>query len=131
MKVADFKKQMAHPLAQLAAKVFADRNIAHRAHWKAQGAGSYAEHIALGEFYDEIVDAIDAIIEADQGMYGLIDDFTVEDEKPENMATYIMQGASWIESNRDKFSKCAAVLALIDDLTAIYLRTSYKLNNLK
>jgi len=131
MKVSELKKTLEHPLAQLAAKVFSDRNIAHRAHWKAKGVGSYAEHIALGEFYDAIVGAIDAIIEADQGMYGLIDDFTVEDDKPENMAEFIKQGSSWIETNRDKFSKCAAVLALIDDLTAIYLRTAYKLANLK
>lgn len=120
-----------YPIEELAARVFAARNAAHRAHWAAKAEGSFAKHMALGEFYDGIVDAIDSIIEVDQGMYGLIGDFTVEDVKPTDFAKYIRGEAMWIEMNRDKFSKCMAALALIDDLTAIYLRTAYKLTNLK
>jgi hypothetical protein len=111
--------------------VFSARNAAHRAHLAAKGAGSFAQHMALGEFYDGIVDAIDSIVEVDQGMYGLIGDFTVEDVKPTDFAKFVRDEAIWIEMNRDKFSKCNATLALIDDLTAIYLRTAYKLTNLK
>jgi hypothetical protein len=131
MKVSELKKATEGPLEQLAARVFAARNITHRAHWAAKGAGSYAEHIALGEFYDGVIDAIDSIIEVDQGMYGLIADFTVEDSKPTDMAKYLRDEGAWIEANRANFSKCSAVLNLIDGLSAIYLRTSYKLTNLK
>lgn len=34
--------------------------------------GSYAQHKALNEFYDELLDAIDTLIESYQGKYGLI-----------------------------------------------------------
>lgn len=119
-----------HPIEQLAARVFSARNAAHREHLKVKGAGSYAAHVALGAFYDDVIGAIDSIIETDQGMYGLIGDFSVEDVKPTDFAKFIRDEAIWIELNRDKFSKCAATLALIDDLTAIYLRTAYKLTNL-
>lgn len=149
MKTADLKAQMEkvkgkevaeeqaenvqnnpHPIEQLAARVFSARNAAHSGHLAAKGAGSFAKHMALGEFYEEVIGAIDSIIETDQGMYGLIGDFTVEDVKPTDFANFIRSEAMWIETNRATFSKCAATLALIDDLTAIYLRTAYKLTNL-
>lgn len=120
-----------HPIEQLIARVFSARNAAHRAHLAAKGDGSFAKHMALGDFYDEIIGKIDEIIEIDQGMYGLIGDFSIEDVKPADFAKFVREEAMWIEVNRDKFSKCAATLALIDDLTAIYLRTAYKLTNLK
>lgn len=120
-----------HPIEQLIARVFSARNAAHRSHLAAKGDGSFAKHMALGEFYDEIIGKIDEIIEVDQGMYGLIGDFSVEDVKPEDFAKFVREESMWIEMNREKFSKCAATLALIDDLTAIYLRTAYKLTNLK
>ena len=87
--------------------------------------------MALGAFYEDVIEAIDTVIEVDQGAYGLIADFTIEDIKPDDFAKFIRDEAAWIELNRDKFSKCNAVLALIDDLTAVYLRTAYKLTNLK
>jgi len=120
-----------HPIEQLIARVFSARNAAHRGHLAVKGDGSFAKHMALGEFYESIIGNIDEIIEVDQGMYGLIGDFSVEDVKPDDFAKFIREEAMWIEMNRDKFSKCAATLALIDDLTAIYLRTAYKLANLK
>lgn len=114
-------------IENLAARVFSARNISHREHWKTK---STARHEALGDFYDSIIPAIDEIVEVHQGMYGLIDDFEVEDQQAVDIVSFIKSEAEWIESNRDKFSKCAAVLALIDDLTAIYARTAYKLANL-
>jgi hypothetical protein len=117
-----------HPINQLTARVFSARNASHRAHLLSK---SFSEHMALGAFYDEVIEKIDEVIEVDQGMYGLIGDFTVEDIKPTDFAKFIREEAMWIELNREKFSKCAATLALIDDLTAIYLRTAYKLTNLK
>jgi len=114
-------------IENLAARVFAARNIAHREHWK---TNSIARHEALGEFYDGIVDAIDEIIEVDQGMYGLIGGFEVEDQKVDDIVAFIKGEADWIVQNRDKFSKCQPVLNLIDGLLAIYLRTAYKLTNL-
>lgn len=114
-------------IENLAARVFAARNISHREHWETK---SIARHEALEAFYDAIIPAIDEIIEVHQGMYGLIGDFEVEDQQGVEIVAFIKSEAEWIESNRDKFSKCSAVLALIDDLTAIYARTAYKLAQL-
>jgi len=116
-----------HPIEQLVARVFAARNAAHREHIKTK---SFAQHMALGSFYDAIIGKVDEIIETDQGMYGLIGDFSVEDVKPTDFAKFVREEAIWMETNREKFSKCAATLALVDELTAIYLQAAYKLTNL-
>jgi hypothetical protein len=134
MKKTEAKEEQAenvqnnpHPIEQLVARVFAARNSAHREHVKTK---SYAQHMALGSFYESIICKVDEIIETDQGMYGLIGDFSVEDVKPADFAKFVREEAIWFETNRDKFSKCEATLALVDELTAIYLQTAYKLTNL-
>lgn len=114
-------------IEQLIARVFAARNVAHREHLKTR---SYAQHVALGSFYEDVICAIDAVVEAYQGRYGLIDIPKIEDPKISNVVSYLKDEAEWIEANRDKFAKCQAVLNLIDELTAVYLRTNYKLIHL-
>jgi hypothetical protein len=114
-------------IEQLAARVFAARNIVHREHWKTK---SYSQHMALGDFYEQVIGVIDEIIEVYQGRYGLIPAFTVADQKVASIETYLLNEAIWIETNRSKFATCSGVLALIDDLIAVYLRTNYKLTHL-
>ena len=50
--------------------MFMNRTIAHMAHLK---TSSYAAHKALNEFYDEVVDEADTLIEVAQGQYGKLD----------------------------------------------------------
>lgn len=50
--------------------MFAGRTATHILHLKTK---SFAEHKALNEFYDEIVDLADDLAEAAQGEYGLLD----------------------------------------------------------
>lgn len=114
-------------IEQLVARVFQARNAAHREHLRTK---SYAQHMALGSFYDEIIEAIDEIVEVYQGRYGIITLPPITDKAVSNIATYIMSEAVWIETNRNKFADCTAVQNLIDGLVAIYLRTNYKLTQL-
>jgi len=58
-------------IEQLIAKVFMARNNTHIAHWKTK---SYAEHVALGDFYDKVIDLVDSLVECYQGNFGLIGD---------------------------------------------------------
>jgi len=56
-------------IEELVTRVFSTRNAAHLAHWKTK---SFAEHSALGDFYDALIDGVDEIIEDYQGAFGLI-----------------------------------------------------------
>ena len=59
-------------IEQLVAKTFASRNAAHLQHWR---TSSFSEHMALNEFYDEIIELVDNLVEAYQGAFGLIKDY--------------------------------------------------------
>lgn len=115
-------------IEELAARVFQARDAAHRAHWR---TGSYAQHMALGDFYDEVIEAVDEIIEVYQGAFGLIGEFSVTTEPVLAISPYLQQEADWIAENRDLIAnRNDAVRNLIDGLGAIYRRAIYKLNNL-
>ena len=44
-------------------------------HRQVKGAGSFSTHSALGEYYDEIIEKVDALTESYQGKYGLVVDY--------------------------------------------------------
>lgn len=118
-------------IEELATRVFQARDAAHRAHWRTK---SYAEHKALDEFYHDVVDAVDAIIECYQGQFGLIGAFgvSVSAMNQDNMAKYLAAEADWIEENCEEIAQDSeSVENLIASLLEEYRTTVYKLVNLK
>lgn len=119
-------------IEQLISRVFYARNLAHYAHWRAKGDGSYAKHVALGEFYDGVIDAIDPLVEAYQGAYDLIGAIPAPSEMEKDILKCLQSDAEWIEDNHEKICKGnRAVANLIDELTGVYLSAIYKLRNLR
>jgi hypothetical protein len=119
-------------IEQLIARVFYARNLAHFAHWRATGAGSYAKHQALGSFYDGIIDALDSLVEAYQGAFDLIGNIPAPKDAGNDILKVLQADAEWIESNHEKICKGNRAIAnLIDGVTGVYLSTIYKLRNLK
>jgi len=113
----------------LVAKVFSTRGLAHLQHWNTP---SYAQHIALGSFYSDIIEDIDKIVEVYQGLFGKI----AVPELPavimsKNITKTLEDDIKWISDNRSKISKgISAIENLIDGLSETYLQTLYKLKNL-
>ena len=109
---------------QLAGRVFATRDFAHKTHL---ATGNYARHMALGDFYDEIIDEIDEIVECYQGQFDLIR--PVPAEPPVGDPVKVLQAdVAWINANRQQITKGDSSLAnLLDGLVATYQRTLYKL----
>lgn len=121
-------------IEKLIARVFATRNAAHIAHWKAKGMGSYAKHVALGEFYNAIISQLDDIVEMHQGAFGLIDAVTFPGvtASPSAIVEHIKEEAQWLEGNRSAIADgVCAIENQVDELTGIYLKSYYKLKNLQ
>lgn len=116
-------------IEQLVTRVFTTRNLAHLAHWKTK---SYAQHMALGDFYDALIDQIDNIVESYQGAFGLLSiDAAPQTPASKDITKHLEQELIWIANNREKIAKNVAALEnLIDALTETYMRTLYKLKNL-
>ena len=112
-------------IEELVSRVFAVRNAAHVAHWKSK---TLSEHMALGSFYDEIIDTLDKLVEAYQGYFGLIGEVPSASPTQAAIIPYITVEAAWISKNRSTIAKSVPALEnIVDELTGVYLITIYKL----
>lgn len=113
-------------LDKLITRVFADRNAAHAEHWVTK---SFAQHEALGEFYEGVIGAIDKYVEAYQGTFGQA--AKLPDQVPD-ITDYLRGQMLWLIENRSKISKEVPALEnLLDELTGVYMKALYKLENLR
>jgi len=89
---------------------------------------SYAEHKALQKYYEELPDAVDAIIEQYQGAYQTIIEYPSTYEPPKADAlqevTYIRD---FIVANRAVVGQYTSLQNEVDNLMSIVESTMYKL----
>ena len=119
---------------QFVALLFLARDMAHRAHLKATGPDSFAAHMALGNFYEGLVERADAFAEAYQGRYNeLLDIPLLENEYAGEIADVLEQQMAWIEDSREQICKRneTALHNLIDEAVSLYQSTLYKLRFLQ
>jgi len=110
--------------------LFLARDVAHSVHLNTR---SYAKHMALGDFYDKVVDLADSFAEAYQGRHGLVGPITLQSAKKNgNIIEFLTDSLSEIESNRYKVcdKKDTAIQNIIDEIVGPYLSTLYELQNL-
>lgn len=114
---------------ELISRTFAMRDAAHREHFRTT---SYARHMALGEFYAALPDAVDALVEAYQGMFDLVGDFDVKLTVGEyDIEAEMKDDIDWLQATRDDVcQEDPSLLALLDDIVNLYQRTLYKLKRL-
>ena len=105
--------------------------VTHIMHWQTE---SYAAHQALGEYYSEIPEAIDAVIEAYQGKTGIIlRSFPVETEVYEDMIplVYMEYLSQKLTDNRALFGVDPEIQNLVDAIADLIDSTMYKLRRFK
>ena len=107
--------------------MFMSRTAAHMSHLKTK---SYAQHKALDEFYTEIVDVTDDLIEAAQGQYGILDVPFVNISGNINDPIGMLQGhlkqleATMMNCDEDY------LMSIFQEIQKLYRSTLYKLINL-
>jgi len=115
-------------IEELITRVFCTRNCAHIAHWQSD---SYAEHTALGDFYEEIIDILDNFVEVYQGNYKKITDVEFDCECKDPIEQ-LQDDVVWIDKNYEALCHSVTPLKnILDELLSHYLRTIYKLKYLK
>jgi hypothetical protein len=113
--------------AELIVRCFCARTAAHLAHLKSR---KYATHIALNEFYEAIVDAVDEFAECYQGVFGVITTYPPCDDVQGEL-TPIKELREWVVEHRVKAARGQRELEnLIDEITAVCDRAIYKIVNL-
>lgn len=116
-------------IEELVGRVFAARNIAHLQHFTTR---SYAQHMALGEFYEDVISALDELVECYQGQFDVIGDVEVPMPDVEDVTAYLRDESDWIEANCEEIAADSQSIAnLVDNLVSVYTRTVYKLERFK
>ena len=122
------------PMGQFIAVLFLARDLAHKAHLRTTGPGSFAAHEALGDFYPAVVDLADSIIETYQGCeLTLIDIPLLDNEFPGEIKESMQAQRKWIKANRYKAvdKDETHIQNIIDEVVALYDRTIFKLHYLQ
>lgn len=121
-------------IGQFIAVLFLARDLAHRAHLRTTGPGSFAQHEALGEFYPAVVDLADTLAETYQGCeLTLIDIPLLDNEFPGDIEESMRAQLKWIKTNRYKAVEKdeTHMQNIIDEIVALYDRTIFKLHFLQ
>ena len=111
--------------------LFGARDTAHKLHLASR---SFAEHLALGDLYDALLESADSIAEQIQGKYGLMNLPTISDDvfKSESASTFIVELAKWAEESRTAFnSEDTHLLNEWDVVISVIYKAKYKIENLK
>lgn len=113
--------------ADFVGTLFLARDVAHSVHLNTR---SFSKHMALNEFYDNIVDLADKFAEAYQGRHGLIGPITLQGaKKTTNILEFLQDSLSEIESVRYKVCEKTdtPIQNIIDEIVGQYLSTLYKI----
>jgi hypothetical protein len=120
-------------MADRAVVVFASTMLhsitcAHILHLKTT---SYAAHMALGEYYHEVEDLIDAWIEAYQGKYGVIEKYENTFEQHDDALQYMSMMNDWLANTRKALPSDTELQNIVDEIVALIDSTIYKLKRFK
>lgn len=107
--------------------LFEARTQAHIFHLQAK---SYSSHIALGDYYEGVIDLADSIAENYQGRYEIIKSYPKVSVNSSDPIKFVEQVRSWIDKNRADCCKESEIQNIIDEVQSLNNSTIYKLKNL-
>jgi hypothetical protein len=119
-------------VGQFISTLFASRTQAHIFHLQTD---SFAEHKALNDYYDEIIDLTDGLVESFQGKYGIIRGYmnvaVQEYEGCEGVILYFNTLCGYVEKSRQMLPQDSYIQNQIDEIVALINSTNYKLRFLQ
>lgn len=115
--------------AEFVARAFAARTAAHLAHLKSR---SYAAHMALEGFYEDIIDVADRFCEVYQGLFDLIPEYPEVPVPAQDPLMFLADFTDWVRDNRAACAQGETSLQnILDEAIAVTARAIYKLRFLK
>lgn len=119
-------EQSANPLAaEFFATLLHSATSGHILHLQTR---SFAQHMALNEFYQQMPELTDELIEQYQGRYGLVLDYPSGYEVPTGSPLEFLSSLSeYIGANRAQVASDSEIQNAIDNLQTLVNSTIYKL----
>lgn len=89
---------------------------------------SYAQHVALANFYDEVSELTDSLIEAIQGKFGIVEGYTMDaGGMPSTALEYLIGLSHFVENGRVDMPQDSELQNMIDEIASLIDSTIYKL----
>ena len=102
---------------------------AHILHLKSK---SYAEHMALGAFYEELPGLVDSLAESIQGLTGELIEYPADYYSPaESGLQEIMDLMDFVKENRQSLPQDSEIQNQVDTIAELINSTAYKLKFLR
>lgn len=119
-------------VAKFISTLLASRTQAHIFHWQVVDSSSYAEHKALQNYYEDIIDLIDDFVESYQGKYEILVGFEspMNFREDRNPLIYFMGLCQYVEEVRKSLPQDSYLQNQVDEIVALIQTTKYKLKNL-
>ena len=119
-------------VGQFVSTLMASRTQAHIFHLQTP---SFAAHMALQGYYDEIVGITDGLVESYQGKYGIITGYgniaLQEYQSCEAIIMFFETLCMYVEKSREMICQDSYIQNQIDEIVALIKSTIYKLRFLK
>jgi DNA-binding ferritin-like protein len=115
-------------MAMFAATMLHSATNTHFFHWS---TNSYSQHKALGNYYDEVVDLVDDLVEAYMGCYEQIKSFPSVYHQPKEAVKYMESLRGFIDDARKDLPQETQIQNIIDEIAQLVDSTVYKLRFLK
>jgi hypothetical protein len=122
-----FSNQATHSMmAIFASTILASGPTAHMMHWTTR---SFAQHMTLDTYYNEIPGLIDAVVETYQGKYGLIGSFPQSIATPAStdFMSYFNGLKNFLATTRTQLPADSELQNEIDNIATLIDSTIYKL----
>ena len=112
-------------------KLFEVRDISHQIHLS-KSDGKIGKHEALEEFYDDLLEQTDLLVEIYQGQYDLVDDFGLSDYV--DFSDHIKYFTDFVEMVKEYKKSLKEednhMVSILDEIIIITYKLLYKLRHL-
>ena len=115
-------------MAMFAATMLHSATNTHFFHWS---TNSYSQHKALGNYYDEIVELVDDLVEAYMGCYDQLKTFPSVYHQPKDAGKYMESLKNFVDDARKDLPQETQIQNIIDEIAQLIDSTLYKLRFLK
>jgi DNA-binding ferritin-like protein len=115
---------MNEEVAEFVAQLLHSSTVTHFMHWSTT---SYAKHVALGEYYVQIVDLVDEFAESYMGKYDQLKKFPDEFHAEKDPVKYLEGMQEFVEESREELPQDTELQNLVDEIADLINSTLYKL----
>jgi hypothetical protein len=115
-------------MALFAATLLHSATNTHFFHWSTD---SFSKHMALGDYYDNIVELTDNLVEAYMGCYEQIKTFPSVYHQPKEAVKYLESLKNFVDEARKDLPQATQIQNIIDEIAQLIDSTLYKLRFLK